>query len=109
MFNDRCDTLIQSFLFIEEQYFNENALAEGFHSVFENDEYHFTQIFIKRFILNDYFRIRATTNLIKFNPQHNFIQHLIIIYKNEYNLRIMNFDINALRWYRRIVYTNSYV
>ena len=54
-------------------------------------------MFLKKFVLNEYFRIKATINLIKLDLQHNFIQHLIIAYKNEYELYILNFDINALR------------
>ena len=65
--------------------------------MFKNDKYHFTQIFIKGFILNNYFRIKILMNLMKFDSQYNFVQYLIIAYKSEYKLRVINFDLNALK------------
>ena len=98
IFNDKYNILIQSFLFIEKQNLNENAFyAEGFHNVFKNDKYHFAQIFIRGFVLNNYFRIKISMNLIKLDPQYSFVQYLIIAYKSEYELRVINFDSNALK------------
>ena len=95
--NDKYKTLVQSYLSIDEQDMNENIYAEGFYNVLKNDEYHSAQISIREFILNNYFRIRAITNLMKLNSQHNFVQHLMIVYKTKYRLRVMNFDISKLK------------
>ena len=76
---------------------NENIYVEGFHSVLKNDEHHSTQISIREFILNNYFRIRAITNLMKLNSQHNFVQHLMIVYRTKYRLRVMDFDTSELK------------
>lgn len=106
MLNDRCDTLVQSFLPVGEQDLNEDALAEGFHSVLGDDEHHSAQVSMRGFVLDGYFRIRATTNLMKLDPQHSFVQHLMAAYRNEYSLRVMDFGASALKWYRRIAYTD---
>ena len=37
-----------------------------------------------------YFRIRATTNLMKLPPQHRFVQHLMSAYRNDYGINIMD-------------------
>ena len=88
---------------------NENIYVEGFHNVLKDDKYHSAQVSMREFVLNNYFRIRAITNLMKLDSQHNFVQHLMVVYRTEYRLRVMDFDISGLKWYRRIVYTDSCV
>ena len=108
MLNDQCATLVQSFLPVGEQDHDEDeAHAEGFHNVLGDDEHHSSQVSLSGFVLDGYFRIMASTNLMKLNIQHRFVQHLMAAYRNEYGLNVMDFGIRALKWYRRIAYTDT--
>ena len=107
MLNDQCATLVQSFLPIGEQDRDEDeAHAEGYHNVLGDNEHHSAQVSISGFVLDGYFRIMASTKLMKLDPQHKFVQHLMAAYRNEYGLRVMDFGIRLLKWYRRIAYTD---
>lgn len=105
MLNDECVTLVQSFLPIGEQDLDE-ADMEGYHNVIGDNEHRSAQVTMAGFVLDGYFRIKASTKLMKLDPQHRFIQHLMAAYRNEYGLNVMDFGIRVLKWYRRIAYTD---
>ena len=47
--------------------------------------------------MNKYFYIKIITNLKKFFSQHDFFQYLITIYKQNYNIQIINFELKLLK------------
>ena len=100
----QCPTLIKSFLPVNEQDLDD---AEGFHSVTTDSQHCAAQLSWKGFVLGvDSFRIKATTNLMKLSPQHDFIQHLMAAYRQDYGMQVMDFGVKPLKWHRRIAYSD---
>ena len=75
---------MKKFLLINKQKLND--IVENFHNIITNEKYNNIQLFLKNFIINKYFCIKFITNLKFFFSQYNFLQHLIIIYKQNYNI-----------------------
>ena len=102
-----CPTLVQGFLPIGEQEIGEDEdHAEGSHNVSGDGEHFAAQLSMRGFVLDEYFGISARTKVMQLQPQHNFLQHFMAAYRNEYGMRVIDFGTNILRWYRRIAYTD---
>lgn len=106
LLDEQCPTLVKSFLPVDEQDINLDDM-EGSHSVKMDDQHCAPQLSLRGFVLNTHsFRVKATTNLMKLDPQHDFIQHLMTAYRQDYGIRVLDFGSRPLKWYRRIAYTD---
>lgn len=106
LLDTQCPTLVKSFLPVDEQGMDD--VAEGCHSVLADDQHEAGELSLIGFVLNG-FQITATTNLMRLSPQHDFIQHLMAAYRQDYGIQVMDFGPNSLKWYRRIAYTDPWV
>ena len=105
--DDRCPALMKSFLPVGEHDIGESEdHAEGSHNVVGDAEHFGAQLSLRGFVLDAYFKISATIKMMRLQPQHHFLQHVMAAYRNEYGLRVIDFGPNLLRWYRRIAYTD---
>ena len=112
LLDTQCKTLVQSFLPIGEQA-NDEDEDDGdtpiHHDALPDDMHLKVRLSMRGFVLDGYFRIRATTNLMKLSPQHDFVQHFMAAYRNEYGINIMDLGTKPLSWYQRIAFTTRYV
>ena len=106
LLDEQCPTLVKGFLPIGEQEGVDDGSAEGFNSIEVDDEHRFGQVFMRGFQLDRHFGIKASTNLMKLDPQYRFIQHLMTAYRTDYGIRVLDFGPQHLKWYQRIAYTD---
>ena len=106
LLDTQCPTLVKSFLPAGEQVTEDDLDDDGTQNLVVDDEHHFVQLSLKGFQLHGSLYIRPMANLMRLPPQHMFIQHLMAAYRTDYGVRVIDFGPRALRWYKRIAYTD---
>ena len=108
LIDNRCFTLMQSFLFVHERT-QKNDDENRTHHIHEDVEHIFAQLFLKSFVLNNQLQIKTKANLMKLVSRHFFLQQLIFAYLREYDMNVINFEHKLLKWYKRLIYNDSWV
>ena len=103
----KCFILIQSFLSFHERTSKQNNEHRAYH-VRENDTHHNAQFSLFDYVLDNqnHLRMKINFKLMKLSNQYFFVQQLMIAYRKDYNIDILNFDTRLLKWYQKIAYTN---
>ena len=104
----KCLILIQSFLSSHERTSKQNNEHRA-HHVREDDTHHNAQLFLFDYVLDNqnHLRMKASFKLMKLSNQHFFVQQLMIAYRRDYNIDVLNFDTRLFKWYQKIAYTNK--
>ena len=103
LLDTQCPALVHSFLPISEQ-MDEDGDDEGSHNVVGDDEHRSAQLSIKGFEMGPFFYMKPSTNLMKLDLQHMFVQHLMAAYRTEYSMHVLDLGQRAVKWYQRIAY-----
>ena len=94
----KCFILIQNFLSSHERTSKQNN-EHRTHHVRENDTHHNAQFFLSDYVLDNHNHLRMKINfkLMKLLNQHFFLQRLMIAYRRDYNIDVLNFDTKLLK------------
>ena len=89
----KCFILIQNFLLLHERISKQNNEHRA-HHVRENDTHYNAQLFLSDYVLDNHNHLRMKINfkLMKLLNQHFFLQRLMIAYRRDYNIDVLNFD-----------------
>ena len=103
LLDSKCSLLVKSFLPT-----NELAIDDDESSNAQSTNQHFSvQLSLRGFSMDGHFRMRATTNLMRLSPQHDFVQHFMAAYRKDYGMNVMDFGPRPLRWFRRIAFSDT--